>query len=94
MDLRFLRKYYKFAINQERSDIIMTRLLTKAIKEAEKLSPEIQNELAEQLLDDIRSEIQWQSTLSKPQEKLEKFARGALEHSQFGKTQKGGFDEL
>ena len=72
----------------------MTNLLTKVIKEAEKLSPETQNQLAEQLLEDINNEIQWQSTLSKPQEKLDKLAKKALEHSRRGKTKKIGFDEL
>ncbi len=72
----------------------MTRLLSKALKEAEKLSPKIQNEIGRQLLDDIKSEVQWQSTVSKPQEKLDKFARKALENSRQGKTKKSGFDEL
>jgi hypothetical protein len=58
----------------------MSILLTKAIQEAEKLSPEIQDELALQLLADIENEIRWQATLSKPQEHLalEKLANEAL----------------
>ena len=72
----------------------MTRLLSRALKEAEKLSPDLQNELGKQLLEDIKSEIQWQSTLSKPQEKLDRLAREALKHSQRGETKKCGFDDL
>ena len=72
----------------------MTRLLSKALKEAEKLSPKIQNELGKQLIEDIKSELEWQSTLSKPQGQLDKLARKALENSRLGKTKKCGFDEL
>ncbi len=72
----------------------MTKLLEKVIKEAEKLSPEIQNEIAEQLLEDVKNEIQWQLTLTKPQEKLDNLAKKALKQSESGKTKKAGFDEL
>lgn len=38
----------------------MTDLLSKAIKRIEVLPPELQDELAEQLLEDIESELKWQ----------------------------------
>jgi len=72
----------------------MTSLLSKVLKEAEKLSPEIQNEIAEQLMEDIKNEMQWQSTLSKPQKKIDALAKKALRKSKLRETRKGGFDEL
>lgn len=72
----------------------MTRLLSKVIKEAEKLSPELQDEIAKELLEDIKSEIKWHSTLSQPQDKLDKLAKKALDQSRSGKTRKSGLDEL
>jgi hypothetical protein len=72
----------------------MTIQLTQALKEAEKLSPELQNEIAEQLLDDIQSELQWQKTLSQPQPALDMLAQKALDDSVNGKTHKAGFDEV
>jgi len=72
----------------------MTELLNKAVKEASKLSESLQDELALQLLDDIRNEIKWQSTLSKGQDKLNKFAQRAKTDSINGKTKKIHLDEL
>jgi hypothetical protein len=43
----------------------MTTLFAQALHEAEKLSDAAQNELAQQILEDITSELQWQQTLSK-----------------------------
>jgi hypothetical protein len=72
----------------------MTTLLSKAIKEIENLSPELQDEIARQILEDIEGELKWQATLVQPQSKLEKLAEKALEESKAGKTKKMGFDEL
>lgn len=70
----------------------MTTLLTKAIKQIEKLAPNLQDEIAEQLLQDFENEMVWQKTLSKPQPKLESLAQRALRHSEQGGTKKIGFD--
>ncbi len=72
----------------------MTNLLSKAIKRIEVLPQELQDELAEQLLEDIESELKWQKTLAKPQSKLGRLAEKALQESTVGKTKKIGFDEL
>jgi aspartate/tyrosine/aromatic aminotransferase len=72
----------------------MTTLLSKAIKEIENLPPELQDEIARQILEDIECELKWQATLVQPQSKLEKLAEKALEESKAGKTKKMGFDEL
>ncbi len=52
----------------------MTTLLSKAIKEIENLPPELQDEIARQILEDIECELKWQATLVQPQSKLEKLA--------------------
>ncbi len=72
----------------------MTNLLSKAIKRIEVLPQELQDELAEQLLEDIESELKWQKTLVKSQSKLGRLAEKALQESTTGKTKKIGFDEL
>ena len=72
----------------------MTNLLSKVIRRIEALPVELQNEIAEQLLDDLDNELRWQKTLSKPQAKLGKLGAKALEESNTGKTRKMGFDEL
>lgn len=72
----------------------MTTLLTKAIKQIETLPSNLQDEIAEQLLQDFESEMAWQKTLSKPQTKLGILAERALKDSNEGKTKKMGFDEL
>ncbi|MBI5652092.1 MAG: hypothetical protein HZC40_16880 [Chloroflexi bacterium] len=72
----------------------MTTLLSKAMKRIETLPQTLQDEIAEQLLEDIANELKWQKTLAKPQVKLEKLAEKALRESSAGKTKKMGFDEL
>jgi hypothetical protein len=72
----------------------MTTLLSKAIKSLEALPSELQDEIAEQLLEDIQNERAWQATLAKPQPKLDQLAEKALAQSRAGKTKKIGFDDL
>jgi hypothetical protein len=59
----------------------MTTLLSEAIKKIENLPPELQDEIARQILEVIESELKWQTTLAQPQSKLEKLAEKALEES-------------
>jgi hydrogenase maturation factor HypE len=59
----------------------MTKLLAELIKKVENLPPEIQDEIAKQILEDIENELRWQETLAQPQSKLEKLAEKALEES-------------
>jgi hypothetical protein len=42
----------------------MKTLLEQAFREAQKLPGELQDELAQQLLDDIENELKWQATFS------------------------------
>ena len=73
----------------------MTELLTEAFNKAQNLPEHLQNELAQKLMEDIESELQWQQTLSQPQNSsLDKLARQALNDSSEGKTKEMGFDEI
>jgi hypothetical protein len=75
---------------------MISKLLSNVIQQAQTLPIAIQDELAEQFLEDIENEIKWQETLSKPQESLvlEEIARKALQDLQEGRTKAMGFDEL
>ncbi|MEY2976354.1 MAG: hypothetical protein ACO31I_15760 [Prochlorotrichaceae cyanobacterium] len=73
----------------------MNSLLAEAFDKAQNLPVHLQDELAQQLLEDIESELQWQQTLSQPPSSvLENLARQALQDSLEGKTHEMGFDEL
>ena len=75
---------------------MISKLLSNVIQQAQSLPIAIQDELAEQFLEDIENETKWQETLSKPQESLvlEKMARKVLENYQAGRTKVIDFDEL
>ena len=75
---------------------MISKLLSNVIQQAQSLPIAIQDELAEQFLEDVENEIKWQETLSKPQESLvlEKMARKVLENYQAGRTKVIDFDEL
>jgi hypothetical protein len=74
----------------------MTKLLEKAFQEAQKLSNNLQDEIAEQLLADIENELKWQETLTDPNMNLDiltQMAQAALIEEQEGKTEEKGFGE-
>lgn len=74
----------------------MTKLLEKAFQEAQRLSSDIQDEIAQQLLFDIENELKWQETLSNPDTNLDaiiKMAEIALIEDKEGKTEEKGFGE-
>ena len=74
----------------------MTELLEQAFKEAQKLSNSLQDELAQQLLEDIDNELKWQESLSNPDidiDILQEMAQAALVEEQEGKTEAKGFGE-
>ncbi|PZN80214.1 MAG: hypothetical protein DM484_10365 [Candidatus Methylumidiphilus alinenensis] len=66
----------------------------KVIQQASTLPIEVQDEIAEQWLEDIENEMGWQKTLQQPQERLSELARLALLQSSQGKTLAKGFDEI
>jgi hypothetical protein len=73
----------------------MTNLLTEAFRKARSLPDYLQNELAEQLIEDVENEIKWQQLLSQLQDKkLDELAAKALSDSVADKTREIGFDEL
>jgi uncharacterized membrane protein YccC len=73
----------------------MTNLLTEAFQKSQSLPDYLQDELAQQLIEDIENELQWQQELSQLQSPLlERLALQALNDSQQGKTKVMGFDEL
>ncbi|MDJ0597360.1 MAG: hypothetical protein QNJ37_00720 [Crocosphaera sp.] len=74
----------------------MTELLEQAFKKAQKLSNDLQDELAKQLLEDIENELKWQESLSDQDvdlDVLEEMAQKALIEDQEGKTEDKGFGE-
>ena len=74
----------------------MTKLLQKAFQEAQQLSEDLQDEIAQQLLADIENEIKWQKTLANSDinlDILQKMAQSALIEDQEGKTEEKGFGE-
>ncbi len=74
---------------------MMTNLLEEAFNKAQGLPEYLQDELAQQLIEDIESELQWQQTLSQPQSPfLDELARKALSDSSAERTEFMGFDEL
>ena len=72
----------------------MSTRFEKVIQKASILPIEIQDEIAEQWLEDIENELNWQKTLKQPQDKLAELARQALRQSARGETLAKGFDEI
>lgn len=72
----------------------MTQRLAKAFQEASLLPEEVQDEVAERLLEDIEGEARWDETLASSPQVLEKLADNALQELEAGRTKRMGFDEL
>ena len=72
----------------------MTEQLSKAFKEASKLSRRKQSLLAKQLLIDIKNDKDWEKEFKDSQIQLEQLAGKALKESSSQKTKKTGFDKL
>jgi hypothetical protein len=74
----------------------MSTLLEYAFKEAQKLPDDLQDELAQQLLNDIENELKWQATLANNDIDMggfEALAQAALAADEAGETEDGGFGE-
>ena len=74
----------------------MTTLLERAFIEIQKLPNYLQDELAQQLLEDIESELKWQKSLSREDIELGsllEMAQEALLEEQEGRTEDKGFGE-
>ena len=72
----------------------MTTSLKKAFAKASSLSEIVQDQLARQMLEDIKAELKWDQALAGSQDLLEGMARKARRAHREGKTTRKGFDEL
>lgn len=72
----------------------MTRLLTAAFKKASRLSDDLQDQIARELLEDIEGESRWDQTLTDSQRQLEQLAEKAAQEHHAGNTTELGFDDL
>ena len=64
----------------------MTQLLEKAFSEVSKLPPQEQDIIAQQVLEELASENQWQQQFESSQDLLKSFADEALGEHKAGKT--------
>jgi DNA phosphorothioation-dependent restriction protein DptG len=74
----------------------MTILLQKAFTEIQRLPDYLQDQLAQQLLEDIESELKWQKSFSRENIELGallSMAQEALLEEQEGRTEDKGFGE-
>jgi len=72
----------------------MTTLLQQAFEKASQLPSDLQDQLAQDILDDIAGELQWDTTLAQSESLLERLAEKALREFEAGRTHPQGFDEL
>ena len=72
----------------------MTVLLEQVFKKAFSLPADVQDILATEFLQEIEWESQWDATLDKTQNVLDKLTMAAMAAHKKGKTEEMGFDEL
>ncbi len=72
----------------------MTELLEQAFRKAFVLPLELQDLLAREFLQEIEWENQWDKTIAKSQDALNKLTERAMQEYEFGQTEEMGIDEL
>ena len=72
----------------------MTVLLEQVFKKAFSLPADVQDILATEFLQEIEWESQWDTTLEKTQNALDKLTLTAMAEHKKGRTKEMGFDEL
>jgi hypothetical protein len=72
----------------------MTNLLTKAFEKASALPEDLQDQLAEEFLEEMDWERRWDQTLAKSPDLIDRLADRAEENFRAGKSVEMGFDEL
>ena len=72
----------------------MTASLAKAFAKASRLPEAAQEQLAAQVLKDVRGELKWDATLAESQHLLERMVASARSARRRGQTTKKGFDAL
>jgi len=72
----------------------MTALLSQAFNKAAELPETVQEQIAQQLLEDIEAELKWDQTFARTQDQLAKLADKALQEIKAKRIKKVDFDEL
>lgn len=72
----------------------MIAILAQAFDKAAKLPVVMQEQTAQQLLEDIETEFKWTQTFAQSQDKLAKLATKARKDIKAGRVEQIGFDEL
>jgi len=72
----------------------MTSLLKEAFEKASQLPPDLQDQLAKELLDELEWEQRWDQTLASSEDLLGRLAGKAIQDFEAGTTHQKGFDEL
>ena len=72
----------------------MTQLLADAFQKVSALPEDMQNQIAQELLDGLEGGARWDRTFAEPQDKLDRLAEKAEREYRAGRTQEMGFDEL
>lgn len=72
----------------------MTKLLKQAFEKASELPVNLQDELAREILQDMKGEQKWDKTLVESQDVLDLLAKDALKQHKAGKTKRMEPDEL
>ena len=72
----------------------MTKLLQQAFEKASALPESLQDELAQELLDELAGESKWDASLARSTDALDTLADEALDEHERGETSPKGFDEL
>jgi hypothetical protein len=71
----------------------MVARLKNAFDKASQLPDALQEQLAEQLIEEIDGETKWDATLQRSQDVLDQMAAEALKAHRAGKTHEGGFGQ-
>jgi hypothetical protein len=71
----------------------MTKLLTEAFQKASSLSEDLQDQLAQEIMEEMEREARWDQTLAASQPKLNRRAERAEEAYRTGRTKDMGFDD-
>ena len=72
----------------------MTRLLQRVFEKAAALPDVLQDDVAQQWIEELEWELRWDETLEQSQDLLENLAMKALREYQSGQTVEMGFDGL
>lgn len=72
----------------------MTKLLERAIEEAQKLPDSDQDAIAALILEEIQDEARWDQAFTRSQDALAKLAAEAMEEDRAGKTRELNPDTL